>query len=91
MNALLTHPFQHTIFVWVYWTLWTILAAICLPFKIAAFLLNRVKPDLREQVERSLKDLVISREDIKAYLVEKLGIKVLHAVYCFINGVAKTR
>ncbi|KAL1673643.1 hypothetical protein EV122DRAFT_222232 [Schizophyllum commune] len=65
---------SHTIFVWVYWTLWTILAAICLPFKIAAVLLNLVKPDLREQVERSLKDLAISREDIKAYLVEKLGI-----------------
>ncbi|KAL1703986.1 hypothetical protein EV121DRAFT_206754 [Schizophyllum commune] len=65
---------SHTVFVWVYWTLWTIIAAICLPFKIAAFLLNRVKPDLREQVECSLKNLVISREDIKAYLVEKLGI-----------------
>ncbi|KAL1688261.1 hypothetical protein GGG16DRAFT_60355 [Schizophyllum commune] len=65
---------SHTIVVWVYWTLWTILAAICLPFKIAAVQLDQVKPDLREQVERSLKELVISREDIKAYLVEKLGI-----------------
>ncbi|KAI5887432.1 uncharacterized protein SCHCODRAFT_02552351 [Schizophyllum commune H4-8] len=64
----------NTITVWVYWTLRTILAAVCLPLKAAVGLLDRVKPDLRKQVVRSLEALVVSRQDIKAYLLETLGI-----------------